>query len=237
MNSPTRVAAVARLGTLLALEVAGLWLLVSTGGDRPGRPPLDGSFTRWWTDRDPLDAAAGIGWLIALAAIAYLVAVTSLHLVAVLVRGRRLGRLATALGPRFLLGVAATVSLTAPAALAADGPAASGTGATMEVVEAPRTALPWAPGVVTPSAAPAQTTPPEPPPPPPPTEANRQVVVVRGDNMWSIARAELAARLARRPTNAEVDPYWRQLIELNRDRLVHPDDPGLIYPGQTFDLP
>ena len=229
-----------RLATLLALELAGVRLLVMAGGGRSAVPPLDASFVQWWTDRDPLDAAAGIGWLIALAAVAYLVAVTSLHLVAVLVRGRRLGRLATAIGPRFLLGVATTVSLTAPAALAADGPAAPGSGATMEVVEAPRTALPWAAGLVTAPAvpaAPAQPSTPEPPPPPPPTEANRQVTVVRGDNMWSIARAELTARLGRRPTNAEVDPYWRQLIDLNRDRLVHRDDPGLIYPGQTFDLP
>lgn len=56
-----------------------------------------------------------------------------------------------------------------------------------------------------------------------------------GESLWSIARDTVA------PTGdevtAEVDGYWRALIELNRDRLVDPDDPDLILPGQVFELP
>jgi nucleoid-associated protein YgaU len=106
------------------------------------------------------------------------------------------------------------------------GPTAVATGA--------RTSLPWA-------QVPARPAPggqvPEPPPPPPPTQVNRDVVVQPGDSMWSIARHELRGRLGRQPTNAEVDPYWRSLIEANRDQLVDPGNPDLIYPGQAFLLP
>ena len=31
--------------------------------------------------------------------------------------------------------------------------------------------------------------------------------------------------------------YWRRLIEANRGRLVDPDDPDLVLPGQRFVLP
>jgi len=39
------------------------------------------------------------------------------------------------------------------------------------------------------------------------------------------------------PTDAEVEPYWRRLIDLNRSRLVDPGNPDLIFPTQVFDLP
>ena len=246
-----RTGPLVRLTACLCAELTILVLVVTLGGERPGSPPIDRSWADWWSGRDPLDAAAGIGRLIVIALTAYLVAVTSIHLAAVIVRGRRLGRLAAALGPRFLVGIAATAALGTAPVLAAEGPAMPGAGATMEVVDqgAARTWLPWATGTVAaPDASPApdlQTpdlqTPdlqtPEPPPPPPPTTASSEVVVVSGDSMWSIARTELTARLARAPTIAEIDPYWRDLIERNRDRLVHRDEPGLIYPGQVFLLP
>ena len=186
---------------------------------------------------------------LAIALAAYVVGVTLLHLLAVITRGHRLRRVAAVLGPQFLVGLAATATIGTGPALAAESPAdplpvASGAGATMEVVDPDagptaaatgiRTSLPWAQG-------PAQPAPggqvPEPPPPPPPTQVNRDVVVQPGDSMWSIARHELRGRLGRPPTNAEVDPYWRSLIEANRDRLVEPGNPDLIHPGQTFTLP
>ena len=39
------------------------------------------------------------------------------------------------------------------------------------------------------------------------------------------------------PTDAEIDPYWRRLIEHNRDRLIDPANPDLIHPGQVFETP
>ncbi|MGQ0744768.1 MAG: LysM peptidoglycan-binding domain-containing protein [Acidimicrobiales bacterium] len=50
-----------------------------------------------------------------------------------------------------------------------------------------------------------------------------------GESFWS--RAE---RLA---PGEEVGAYWRELIEVNRDRLADPANPDLIFPGQQFRLP
>lgn len=58
-----------------------------------------------------------------------------------------------------------------------------------------------------------------------------------GESFWSIAHDVLADVLGREPSDAEVDPYWRALVERNRGRLVDRDDPDLIHPGQVFELP
>jgi len=44
----------------------------------------------------------------------------------------------------------------------------------------------------------------------------------------------LTARSGRPPTDAEVIPYWRELIDANRTVVR---DPDLILPGQRIDLP
>jgi nucleoid-associated protein YgaU/DNA-binding SARP family transcriptional activator len=64
-----------------------------------------------------------------------------------------------------------------------------------------------------------------------------EVTVLRGDNFWSIAERALAGPWGRAPSDGEIAPYWRQLIELNRPRLAPPGDPDLIYPGQRFLTP
>ena len=61
--------------------------------------------------------------------------------------------------------------------------------------------------------------------PPPSTE----VVVDHGDSFWSIAADHVGDR--------EVVAYWRALIAANRDRLVDPSNPDLLYPNQVLVLP
>lgn len=61
--------------------------------------------------------------------------------------------------------------------------------------------------------------------------------VERGDHFWGIAEAALAESWGRAPTDAEIDPYWRQLVEANRDGLLPPGDPNLIYPSQQLTVP
>jgi nucleoid-associated protein YgaU len=39
------------------------------------------------------------------------------------------------------------------------------------------------------------------------------------------------------PTDRQLWPYYRAVLDANVDRLVVPDEPDLIYPGQTFMLP
>lgn len=58
-----------------------------------------------------------------------------------------------------------------------------------------------------------------------------------GESLWRIAETQLAAALGREPRDAEVVPYWREMIERNRDRLLVADDPDLIVPGQELLLP
>ncbi|MHB1785819.1 MAG: LysM peptidoglycan-binding domain-containing protein [Acidimicrobiales bacterium] len=61
--------------------------------------------------------------------------------------------------------------------------------------------------------------------------------ITSGDNLWAVADETLRARWGRIPADQEVDDYWRRLIQENLDRLVHPGQPDLVYPGQVFRLP
>jgi len=61
--------------------------------------------------------------------------------------------------------------------------------------------------------------------------------VVAGDHLWSIAERTVAAMLGRTPTEGEVVPYWRSLIDANRATLADPGNPDLLYSGQVLTLP
>jgi tRNA A-37 threonylcarbamoyl transferase component Bud32 len=121
---------------------------------------------------------------------------------------------------------------------------------TADPVPAPRTYLPWAPTApestpaddlaVTTTATPATvapTTTPVPPQEPRSPTAEREHVVERGEHLWGIAEAELEHRLGRAPTDAEIAPYWRFVVAVNRDRLADPEEPDLIFSGQSILLP
>lgn len=58
--------------------------------------------------------------------------------------------------------------------------------------------------------------------------------VVRGENLWSIAEAHLAAELQRPAASLgtdEVRPYWVRVVRENRSRLAS-GDPDVIFPGE-----
>lgn len=61
--------------------------------------------------------------------------------------------------------------------------------------------------------------------------------VEQGEHFWHIAKTTLERAWDRTPANDEIVPYWRELIETNRDRLAPPGDPDIIHPGQRFELP
>ncbi len=71
---------------------------------------------------------------------------------------------------------------------------------------------------------------------PKPAAAPATYTVKPGDTFWSIADQTLRAA-GRDPDDAAIIPYWRSLIEANRDRLRARDEPDLIFPGQVFLLP
>jgi nucleoid-associated protein YgaU len=63
-----------------------------------------------------------------------------------------------------------------------------------------------------------------------------QVVVQPGDHLWRISTHRLTSVFGREPGDSEVSPYWREVIELNREGL-RSGDPDLIYPGEMITLP
>lgn len=68
-------------------------------------------------------------------------------------------------------------------------------------------------------------------------EAATEVVVEPGHNLWDISEDRLADDLHREPTDPETEPYWRDVMTANHDRLVNPANPSLIQPGQVLVLP
>lgn len=61
--------------------------------------------------------------------------------------------------------------------------------------------------------------------------------VAAGEHFWDIAEHTLHESWDRPPTDTEVTPYWRDLVDDNRDRLQPPGDPDLVHPDQRFTLP
>lgn len=122
----------------------------------------------------------------------------------------------------------------APPLDAAPSPPAPST-PTYPPVPAPPAVSP-APPAATPPTTPAPAPAPDPEPAPaPPTPGT--YTVQHGDNFWRIARSILADAQGHPPTNHEIAPYWQRLIDANRTHLAHPDDPNLLFAGQTLEVP
>lgn len=181
----------------------------------------------WPGAADPAVAAMAVIRIVAGVLAAYLLASTALAVVAAVTRSQPLGRLAgtvsSALVRRLVAAALGGGLLVTPVAASADvrrPPAA----------EAPvLRRLPEADPQIS-EATPPNTAASD-------AEDAEEVVVSPGDHLWAIAERTLAGRLGRPPTEAEVVPYWRTLIDANRSRFVHADDPDLVLPGQTFVLP
>lgn len=58
-----------------------------------------------------------------------------------------------------------------------------------------------------------------------------------GDHLWLIAEEVLTDATGSTPDDAVVTDYWLLLIAANQDRLVAPDNPDLLLPGQTLTIP
>jgi len=87
---------------------------------------------------------------------------------------------------------------------------------------------------VTPPPDPAPPRPTTPPLPAAPGSSDATThTVVPGDHLWSISEAALARTLGRAPTDAEIDPYWRQVIAANPQFV----DPDLIHPNDVVNIP
>ncbi len=94
--------------------------------------------------------------------------------------------------------------------------------------------------VVTPATLPPTTTVPAPSVAtlPSPTVAVAQTwTIAPGEHLWAVASETLADSWHRAPTDAEITPYWHQLIETNRNRLIDSSNADYVLAGQTFVLP
>ena len=70
-----------------------------------------------------------------------------------------------------------------------------------------------------------------------PVTPSMTVRVELGDSMWTVAEDTAPAVLGHEPDDVELHDHWRDLIEVNHDRLVDPADPGRIYVGQELAIP
>jgi hypothetical protein len=249
----------------LALGVAtALWLL---GRGALSTPPIDSwtQFERWLGERSTPEAAIASLRATAMIAACYLGIVSVLTIVANIASLGHLEQLARSLLPgslRPLIGLAvgagvvtaaasvsvprdsapthvATITLEAPTDATAtmyfvtEPVAATTTVTTLAANIAPSTTLAPQPIVVAP----------EPPPPPtvtlpaPTIAAPRTWTIARGEHLWAVAAETLADSWQRMPTDAEVAPYWHQLIETNRGRLIDSTNADYVLAGQTFVLP
>lgn len=144
------------------------------------------------------------------------------------------------------LGVAATWSVplsagstalpaagAAPVELAREGPSGSATMRPDHVVDPPPPSAGTA--GMRPAAQPEARAQPVSRQLEPPTPTTWTVEV--GECFWSIATEIVSDLLRRAATDEEVAPYWARLVDANRPRLIDPDDPDLLLPGQVLEVP
>ena len=237
---------------LCVAAIAVMWRVVDTRFEPP--PPSPSQWPQWWSQRDPLDAAAALCRLATTVALGYLAAAGTALLVSSLVSYVRLVRLAQRLNPAPVAGLVTLATLAGgPVASAeptpAGAPEADGVSMTM-VADLPTMELleggadePAATGQarnaasVDPAPAADPTVVQVPGSELPDGASDQQVEVRPGDHLWGLAQQRLALALGRRPSESEVRGYWLALIAANADRLVEPGNPDLILPGQVLRLP
>jgi len=203
---------------------AAIAALTALGHGDLGAPPL-GELSGWVEDRGGVVAAFAIIRLLALGAAWYLLGATVLGVVVRLVGAaaamsaldavtvpavQRLLHSAMAAGITLGAVTPAAAPLTRVALIAEAAPEPVPATATMRLIEE------------APPAPPAQA----------PAPPHSTYVVQPGDHLWAIAERVVGERLGRAPTDAEVVPYWRALIELNQ-----PPNPDLIFAGDVLRLP
>ncbi len=227
--------------------------LHSAGGGALAPPALTepGQWAGWIEARDPIVAAFSLLRLLAIGCLWYVVTVTLVGVALRMVGATSLVRVTDRLtiGPlRRMLAGSVSLGLAASGVVAVAGPALRAPVlAQTATTSLPTSTLPPT-SAVTPATVTMHRLGPSDLPPPPATAPAPQVVPVTaasaerwtvksGECFWSIAERVLAERWDRAPRDAEIVPFWISLIDANRDRLLHRENPDLIAPGQVFTVP
>ncbi|HUP71601.1 MAG TPA: hypothetical protein VM282_01000 [Acidimicrobiales bacterium] len=246
----------------IALGIAGvLWFL---GRGALSTPPVSSwsQFQRWLGERSTAESAIAALRATAVVAACYLGIVTGLTIVAKVASIEHLDRVARWLVPRSLrplLGLAvgagvatAAASMTVPrdaeptrvATVTLEAP--TDATATMYFVTESVPATSIATALASTTSTPVTLSPvptftpatlPEHAPAAPMLAAPPTWTIAPGEHLWAVARETLADSWHRAPTDAEVTPYWRALIEINRSRLIDPSNADYVLAGQSFVLP
>lgn len=227
------------LGAWMTFLAGALAALQALGSGPLEAPPTNG-IGRWFAERDAATAVFALLRLALLGTGWYLFAATLLAAALRLVRADVAAGAVEACTPapvRRLVRAAAGLTLAA-SVVAVSAAAASEGDEPVTMRRLPETGTPVADDADGPvtmirlADEPAQTAPPASPPPTPATWT-----VVPGDHLWSIAERSLEAAWRRSPSDDEIDPYWRLLIEQNRTRIPDPANPDLIHPALELVLP
>ncbi len=244
------------------LAWVALLLAVALGGGAVSRgvlaPPAlhdPGSWGEWVDGRMPLEAAFAVAALVVGILAWYLLAVTSLTVVARLWGARRLLSVVEVLTlPVVSHGLHAALGLGLVGSGVAGGAASiiDGPGSAVSIAAVPLAAVAVAEPEEASDAVDDEADPPvmrllpdEPPeeveapvtPTSPTSEASGSEWEVRpGDHLWSVAERVLEEAGAP-GDDTDVARYWLHLIEANLERLADPANPDLIFPGQILALP
>ncbi|HET7489208.1 MAG TPA: hypothetical protein VFJ85_14855 [Acidimicrobiales bacterium] len=135
-----------------------------------------------------------------------------------------------------------TTVLSTPESTAPPAATSPGSGDEPSAPAPPSTPSTSAPAASPPAAPPTTARPARPvaaprpaPAPPPAGPSDRRIRP--GDHFWAVAEDVLAQAWGRAPTDAEIDPYWRVVIDANRSLLADPGNPDLLFPGQVITVP
>lgn len=231
--------------TAAAVVVAAVVLVAAGRGPLAPPPVSPRGVAQWLEERDAVTVAFSLGRLVALAWLAWVVALSLLTATARGIGAAGVARVVAAGLPPVVRR--AVVGAGVGSMLTLGGPTVAAAGAASPVSAA------QGDGTATMSVLPDEPARPEPAPAPdsgdgvaaPVGAASRaseasappdEWRVAPGDSFWSIAVELLGDALGRAPTDGEVAPYWRQLVEVNRSRLAT-GDPDLLFPGQVLTVP
>ncbi len=234
-------------GAVLAVAAVA-WVLQRAGTGQLAAPPLNepSQWGKWAAEREPLVAAVAVVRLLAFGAVWYLLVATVVGGVLRLFRVGRLVSLADRLTiPALRRLLVATAGVTLAAGLSPTLALAQSGGPVVTVTATTTTTVGGRPPptltmrAVGPEATGATVVPAIDRPPVPAMAAVGATSwsVRPGECFWTIADDVLARAWGRAPTDAEIVPYWRTLIEANRHLLADRSNADLIYPGQLFTLP